>query len=37
MPILWTSEVNKVILEQVKVAKQDFDYVLKFYLEIKTM
>ena len=35
MPILWSSEVNKTILEQVKVAKKDCDYMLQLFLEIK--
>ena len=30
MPTLWSSEVNKAILKQVKVAKQDYDYMLQF-------
>ena len=27
---LWNSEVNKTILEQVKVAEGDYDYMLQF-------
>ena len=26
MPTLWSSEVNQAILEQVKVAEKDYDY-----------
>ena len=30
MPTLWCSEVNEAILEQAKVAEQDYDYMLQF-------
>ena len=39
MPTLWSCEVNnnKVILEQVKVAEHDYDYMLQFFKETKTI
>ena len=30
MPTLWSSEVNDPILEKVKVAESDYDYMLHF-------
>ena len=35
MPTLWNSEVNKAILEQVKVTKYDYDYMLRFFKKQK--
>ena len=29
MPTLWSSEIDKVILEHVKVAESDYDYMLQ--------
>ena len=36
MPTLWSSEVNEAFLEQVKVAEQDYDYImLQFFKKEK--
>ena len=35
MPTLWSSEVDKTILEQVKVAEYDCNYMLQFFKKEK--
>ena len=35
MSTLWSSEVNKAILEQSKVAEQDYDYILQIFKKQK--